>query len=222
MKITKEFVEVLRNCSIINSSILFKPGYIISSCSKLNNIMSYIHVDEKIPVEFAIHDLNEFLNIVSILDDAVAEFAQNQIIIKSGRKSVKYAFSNPATIDAAPYREATFDDDDIAAQFKMNYSDFTNMLKACSVFRTSDVVISGDNDEVEICVGNIKNKTSNKFVTSYNTTKPCIKPFSKTFNIDNFKILNRDYIVSVHVENCLEFRTDDGRVSYWITPSVIA
>ncbi len=222
MKITKEFVEVLRNCSIINSAILFKPGYIISSCSKLKNIISYIKIDEKIPVEFAIHDINEFLNIISILDDATAEFTQNQIIVKSGRKSVKYTFSNPATIDASPYLQATFDDEDIAAQFKMPYSDFSNMLKACSVFRTNDVVISGDDNSVEICVGNVKNKTSNKFVTTFNTTRPCVSSFSKVFNIENFKILNRDYIVSIHVENCLEFRTEDDRVSYWITPSVSA
>lgn len=221
MKITPRFIEVLKNYSIINPSILFMPGGEVSTISPLKNILSIATIDETIPQKFSIYDLNEFIGIVSIMDDPQAEFTQNQIILKSGRKSVKYTMGSPDTFECSPYENIDVDEDDIIAKFNLNYSDFSNIIKACSILKNKHLTIEGNEGQLEIKSIDNKNKTSSTYAINLNdkAIKLSSESFRRMFDIDNFKIMNRDYVVSIHKDYLIEFRSDDDSIVYWIAPS---
>jgi len=219
MKITKNMIEVLRNYSIINSSILFKPGNLISTISSLKNILSISEVDTEITKEFAIYDLSEFLGIISIMEDSVAEFTDTQIIIKSNRKTVKYTFANQNTIVCSPYKSIEINSENIITQFKLDYSEFNNIARASGILHTQDIVISGNSGIIEVSIDDVKNKTSSSYSVSFDPLINFDISFRKVFDIGNFKLMNRDYIITIPDKNLIEFKTEDEKLSYWIAPS---
>ncbi|MCX6783295.1 MAG: hypothetical protein NTZ20_04925 [Candidatus Levybacteria bacterium] len=219
MKITKELVDILRNYVVINSSILFKEGNIVSTISPLKNIISMTTISTRIEREFAIYDLAEFLGIISLLDNAVAEFSDSQIIIKSSGKTIKYTYANPSAIVCSPYRGIEIADDEIITSFKLSFSEFNNLSKASGILRTKDIVISGSSGLIDICVGDVKNKTGSSYSTSITPIKEFDMDFRKVFDMENFRVMNGDYIITIPNKNLIEFKTEDGNLTYWIAPS---
>lgn len=219
MKITKILLEILRNYSVINSSILFKPGNIISTISPLKNIVSLAKINEEITNEFSIYDLSEFLGIISLLDEPIAEFTDSQIIIKSNKKTIKYTFANPNTIVCSPYKEIEIKPEEILTQFKFNFSEFNNITKASAILHTKDIVISGNSGMIDVSIGDVKNRTSSSYSLTIEPLVQFDTNFRKIFDIENFKVMNRDYIITIPNKNLIEFKTEDGSLSYWIAPS---
>jgi len=94
--LTRETIEVLGNFVQINPSIIVCAGSEIRSISNLEHILAKYKCTEVFPTEFAIYDLSEFLNVVSLFENPVLEFDNGQYVtIRSGSKYSKYYFSNP-------------------------------------------------------------------------------------------------------------------------------
>ena len=62
MKLSDKTVNLLKNFSNINQSILFKEGSKLRTISVMKNILAEAEVNESFPKDFGIYDLNQFLN----------------------------------------------------------------------------------------------------------------------------------------------------------------
>ena len=65
MQISKETISLLSNFSEINTSIVIKTGNELKTISDMKNILARTTVKEDFPLQFAIYDLPEFLNLAS-------------------------------------------------------------------------------------------------------------------------------------------------------------
>ena len=82
MKLSNETLAILKNFSTINPSISFKKGNKLATVSSLHNIVAYADIEETIPVDFCIYDLNKFLSLISMLKgSSELEFDDNNVII---------------------------------------------------------------------------------------------------------------------------------------------
>ena len=61
MKLSDETINILKNFSSINQSLLFKQGNVLKTISGLKTIFAEVTIQENFPKEFAIYDLNKFL-----------------------------------------------------------------------------------------------------------------------------------------------------------------
>ena len=61
MKISKSTMDVLKNFSEINQSIVIKEGNQVRTISALKNILAKASVGENFPKDFAIYDLPTFI-----------------------------------------------------------------------------------------------------------------------------------------------------------------
>ena len=61
MKISKQTIDVLRNFSMVNSSILISPGKELKTVSDMKTLLARASVVEDFPTEFAIYDLPQFV-----------------------------------------------------------------------------------------------------------------------------------------------------------------
>ena len=61
MKLSDKTINLLKNFSDINQSILFKKGNKLRTISVMKNIMAEAEVQEDFPKDFAIYDLTQFL-----------------------------------------------------------------------------------------------------------------------------------------------------------------
>ena len=66
MKLSESTVNLLKNFSSINQSILFKEGTKLRTISVMKNILVEHNVTEEFPRDFGIYDLNQFLNGLSL------------------------------------------------------------------------------------------------------------------------------------------------------------
>jgi hypothetical protein len=62
MKLSDKTLKILKNFSEINQSILIKEGNELRTISVMRNILAEAKVEEQFPKDFAIYDLNRFLN----------------------------------------------------------------------------------------------------------------------------------------------------------------
>ena len=141
MKLSKETLSLIKNYASINNNLLFKPGNVLSTIAVSNTIMSSSTVAETFPSEFGIYDVNEFLAVLSLFDDADLTFDEKFVTIKQGNSSIKYFAAAPNSI-VVPKKEIVFPDAEI--NFKLEASVLAMILKTAPILKSTDVALLGD------------------------------------------------------------------------------
>ena len=91
MKLSDQTLTVLKNFAGINNSILVKQGTQLRTISVAKNILAEAAIDEDFPRDFAIYDLNQFLNGLSLHQDPEMDFKEETYLtIREGKRRVKY------------------------------------------------------------------------------------------------------------------------------------
>ena len=86
MKLSESTVNLLKNFSSINQSILFKEGTKLRTISVMKNILVEANINEEFDRDFGIYDLNQFLNGLSLHASPELDFTNDEyVIIKEGR-----------------------------------------------------------------------------------------------------------------------------------------
>ena len=86
MKLSVQTLALLKNFSGINQSILFKKGRSLRTISVMKNILAEVTINEEIPQDFGIYDLNQFLNGLSLHQSPDLDFTNDgYVVIKEGR-----------------------------------------------------------------------------------------------------------------------------------------
>ena len=99
MKLSDNTLNILKNFAGINNSILVKQGNKLRTISMAKNILAEADISEEFPRDFAIYDLNQFLNGLSLHQDPDLDFNQDTYLsIKEGKRRVKYFFADPNVI----------------------------------------------------------------------------------------------------------------------------
>ena len=90
MNLSDSTLNLLKNFSTINQSILFKEGNNLRTISVMKNILAEATINEEIPKDFGIYDLNQFLNGLSLHQKPDLDFENTgYVVIKEGRSRSK-------------------------------------------------------------------------------------------------------------------------------------
>ena len=76
MKLSDNTLTILKNFAGINNSILVKEGNKLRTISVAKNILAEADIKEEFPRDFAIYDLNQFLNGLSLHQDPDLDFKE--------------------------------------------------------------------------------------------------------------------------------------------------
>ena len=99
MKLSDNTLSLLKNFSTINQSILFKQGSKLRTISVMKNILAEATVDEELPKDFGIYDLNQFLNGLGLHQSPELDFENDgHVVIKEGKMRSKYFFADPNAV----------------------------------------------------------------------------------------------------------------------------
>lgn len=192
MKLSKETLQLLKNYASINTNLLIKPGNKISTWSVHKTVLSEAVVQEKFEHTFGIYDLNEFLGTLSLFEEPELEFKDEFVTIRSGKASLKFIASQPDILfvpDKSPKVSNPL------VEFTLSAGDLTMINKTASVLKVPDVSFVGRDGELKVVVQDKKNPSGNTFEHILGETD---KTFQLNLRIDNFKMLNDSYDVSVY------------------------
>ena len=212
MKLSDNTLSLLKNFSTINQSILFKQGSKLRTISVMKNILAEATVDEELPKDFGIYDLNQFLNGLGLHQSPELDFENDgHVVIKEGKMRSKYFFADPQVIITPPDKEITLPTEDV--RFELSTQQLDKLLKAAGIYQLPDLAVIGEAGVVKLLVRDKKNDTSNTFAVTVGETD---KVFTFNFKIENIKILPGTYEVVVSQKLLSKFTNKDCDLRYYI------
>ena len=212
MKLSDSTINILKNFSSINQSLLFKEGKKLRTISVMKNILAEVEVTEEFPKDFGIYDLNQFLNGLSLHQSPELDIENDSyMVIREGKMRSKYFFADPNVIVSPPDKDIVLTSEEIS--FNLNTQQLDKLLKASSVYQLPDLSVVGENGVVKLVVSDRKNDTSNDFSIIVGETE---SKFSFIYKVENIKILPGSYEVSISKKLLSKFVNSDKNLTYWI------
>ena len=212
MKLSDNALAILKNFAGINNSILVKQGNKLRTISVAKNILAEAEIKEDFPRDFAIYDLNQFLNGLSLHQDPDLDFNQDSFLsIKEGKRRVKYFFADPNVIIAPPEKEIVLPSQDVC--FQLDSVTLDKLIKAAAVYQLPDMSAIGGNGVVKLVVRDKKNDTSNEYAIVVGETSD---EFEFNFKVENIKIIPGAYEVVVSSKLLSQFTNTQHNLKYYI------
>jgi hypothetical protein len=212
MKLSDNALAILKNFAGINNSILVKQGNKLRTISVAKNILAEAEIKEDFPRDFAIYDLNQFLNGLSLHQDPDLDFNQDSYLsIKEGKRRVKYFFADPNVIIAPPEKEITLPSQDVC--FQLDSVTLDKLVKAAAVYQLPDMSAIGENGVIKLVVRDKKNDTSNEYAIVVGETSD---DFEFNFKVENIKIIPGAYEVVVSSKLLSQFTNTQHNLKYYI------
>lgn len=211
MKISNDTRNVLKNFSTINQGIRVKTGNKLETISNMKNILAVATITEDFPQDFSIYNLPEFLGATSLLEDPEFEFNDSSLSITDDHSAMNYFFASEGMV-TAPDKMITMPETEIT--FNLSSTLLTDLNKAASVLGVNDLILKSDGTTVSLEVTDKKNTTSNTFsriVAEGDGTK-----YVMNFKIENLKVLEGNYEVSVSSKGISNFKNIDIDLEYFI------
>jgi hypothetical protein len=214
--LSRKTLDVLKNFSTINSSIVFRKGSTVRTISNAENILAKFTGEEVFPVDFAIYDLSQFLSGISLFSDPQLEFDnENFVSIRGGRQSARYFFSDPEiTLKSAPEKNVKFPGSDL--QFNLTGEDLIALQKASAVYSLPDLTFQSieGHDEIKLILRDKENDTSNTYdITVAGSTTGT---YTLDLKIENIRLLPGDYTVKVSQHLISEWTNVNTDLTYYI------
>jgi hypothetical protein len=212
MNLCDNTLGILKNFAGINNSILVKEGNQLRTMSVAKNILAEAQIDEEFPREFAIYDLNQFLNGLSLHQDPELDFKEDTYLnIREGKRRVKYFYADPNVIVSPPEKEITLPSEDV--HFQLDSVTLEKLLKAAAVYQLPDLSAVGDAGVIKLVVSDKKNDTTNEFAIVVGETD---KKFTFNFRVENIKIITGAYDVVISSKLLSRFTCTSIPLTYYI------
>ena len=210
-------LNVLKNYANINQGIFFKKGKTLKTVSSHKNILAEATIEEDIPADFGVYDLNNFLSVVSLdKDNPSFEFDAKHVVVvgKKGRSRIKYRFCDPTMIVLPPEKNFVMP----AAEIKclLSSEDFDWILKSSSALSSPHIAIQSDGVTVDVVSFNGQDDSAH--TDALQIDKGNGNKYKMVFKTENIsKILPGNYEVSISSKGVSHFKNKDTTLQYWIS-----
>lgn len=220
MKITPDTVEILKNFSGINPSILITTNKTLSTVAESRNVVAVAKVSEKFDKEFGIYDLNEFLSTLDLFSDPSFDLTDNYLSIKDDVKenkaSCKYFYADNSTVPEPPKTEKIINGlKKSEIKFDLSESILNKVVKAAGTLQSKCFLVESDGKKILFSASDPENSTANTY--SVEVAKGNGSKFKMIFKSSNLISLSKgDYEVSISKEKISQFKNKTKDLVYFI------
>jgi len=213
MIISDDTLKVLQNFASVNPNLVLKPGQKVKTISEAKNIMAIAEITEDFPTEFGVYDLNEFLSVHGLIENAALSFDDKSLTMASGDQKIKYYFAE-TDILTQPTKDITMPNAEVGINLTEQVLD--QIQKAASVLGHMELSLSGTNGLITASVLDIKDATANTFDIVVDKDNSCKEQFNFVVNIPNLKLLPGNYFVSISSKLISNWQNTNYPVEYFI------
>jgi hypothetical protein len=219
MNISENTMQILKNYGSINPNFIARKGNTITTISEAKNILSSCSVEEAFEQDIGIYDLNEFLNVLSLVEQPKLQMEEKWVTVsdQTGRSKIKYFFTDPEMLTSPTEKmiqnASTMDSFEIS--FTLDNDTLNKIKRAASALgHTSMKVENKDTGGVMLMVFDSENPTSNTFEIDVPGQGQGDGLY--VINISNLKIVPGDYDVKISNKNISNFIHKEKPIQYWI------
>lgn len=215
MKLSSKTIEIFRNFASIYPSVLFYKGKVQKVVTPTKTIVAIAELEEDMPQDWGIFDLNTFCATVSSLEDVDIEFFDKYCILSSGNTTVEYRYCPESAL--SDYRETKFVLPSADIQFELKKDVFDSTVKLANILKLTHLIIEGDGEHIYVSAINPdlgdKGGSSNKIRNKIGDTD---KTFEIYVKLERIKIISDDYDVVVSKQRILELNAKNNKIKYWV------
>ena len=215
MKLSNETLSVLKNFGNINQGIQFKKGKVLKTVSSHKNILAEVTINEDVPSDFAIYDLNRFLSVLSLHDESTEiELDENNKAanLKSGRKKTSYKLCAIEMIKNSPDKTIVMPSVDVS--FTLSSDDLDAVMKSAAVLGSPHIAVKSDG--AKIVVAQLDNKDSSSHSSELEIAEGDGKKYNMVFKTEHLRMIPGSYTVSISFRGIASFKHTEKSIQYWI------
>lgn len=209
MKIDTNTINVLKNFSKINPSIVIQEGNTLKTISTSKTIMAKATVTTEFNKRFAIYNLDQFISTLSLFNNPELDFNDKYVNIFDANESTHYPYADESTITKTPEKEIKLPSVDVT--FTLTNDNLKDVEKAAGVLGLPEIVVVGDGKLISLQAADTKNPSGDVYSIEIGTTN---KTFKAIFKSENIKIIPGDYEVSICSKGISCFKGKEA--DYWI------
>lgn len=210
MKLSEFTVSILKNFSGINSGIVLSQGKMQRTMSPDRRVLAEVELEDELPCNFAIYDLNQFLGNIATLPELT--FSANEVVMSDGEVTMAYKACSPEVVISPPDKKLTINDPDAA--FDLSQSTVSKLIRLASMNSLPNLTVMGKNGKLTVQVHEKKNSKSNFAETVVgNFDGP---DFTATFETDKLKMLADDYSVVIKEKAFAKFSSKNRNLVYFV------
>tara|TARA_B100002019_G_C21274717_1_gene604636 strand:+ start:6402 stop:7079 length:678 start_codon:yes stop_codon:yes gene_type:complete len=215
MELTDKTLEVLRNYATINPNLVFSEGNTLKTISVARNVLSQTTVEESFPQSFGIYDLNEFLSVLSLVNKPRLKFETDYVVVgdSTGRSEVKYFYSDPDML-TSPAQDIVMPEAEV--KFVIDTDTLSRVRKASAALGHNEMTITPTTGAVRLTIVDPKDSTSNAFSIDVEGEYPEDVDFNFVVNVNNIKVVNEDFTVSVSKKLISQWKSQQSAIEYFI------
>ena len=146
MKLSENTLSVLKNFSSINSGIVLQKGNLQKTISPEKSILVEAEVEDVLPEQFGIYDLNQFLGNISTLNNPDLTFTDNAVLMNDGDIKFNYYSCSTNLIVSPPDKELKLKQVDVS--FSLTNAILTKLLRLAAMNNLTHLSVVGKNGEI--------------------------------------------------------------------------
>lgn len=212
MKFSENTLAVLKNFATINSGVVLNAGRTQKSISPEKSILVEATLEDDVPSQFGIYDLNQFLGNVTTLKNPELTFTNDSVTIDDGDLALTYHACSANLIITPPEKELALKTVDV--KFELSNATLSKLLKLASMNSLPNLSVVGKNGELRLKIHEKANDTSNH--GSVKIGEYAGNDFSASFKTENLKLIPDDYIVELQNGAFAKFVNKAGNLKYFI------
>lgn len=218
MKISKRTMEILKNFSTINGSMMFRAGDQFGTVNPSATIMAFAKVEEQFPLDFGIYELGKFLSCISLLEDPDFVFEEDFAVMTSGSHGIRYYYADERQLQSCiptDDERQTFEDilDEDSCTVVLPWDDYAKVMKGASIMDRQEVCFEITDGEVFFKAIDFEDPDSNAVSVTLGTTD--IPDSKYVLSKDTMRLISGDYEVQLS-EEVARFTTDNGNIVYYM------
>lgn len=212
MKLNENTLSVLKNFSAINSGLVLQAGNVQKTISPEKSILVEAELEDAIPSQFGIYDLNQFLGNVTTLGNPDLTFDDKAVMMNDGEIAFSYYSCSPNLIVSPPDKELKLKQVDVS--FTLTNAILTKLLKLAAMNNLTHLSVIGKNGEIRLTAHEKANDTSNH--ASFKLNDYSGADFTASFKVENIKLIAGDYDVEIQLGAFAKFVSKNAKIKYFI------
>ena len=207
MKFSKQTIDILKNFSQINSSIMLTKGSFIMTKSINSVVYAEAEIADVIDEDVGIYDLNSFLNMLNIVGtdaEITHDISTGEIVIRGDKMKIIERSADATTIPK-PKKRLVMPVADLIFQITAN--DFEKLIKASRMMKLPDPSVEPIDGKLVITA---KSKESQSTFSVEVGEYEGDNVFNFDMKIDNMQFINSDYKVEISSKGAAKFSSDNG------------
>ncbi len=209
MKFSERTINVLKNFTTINQSLILKPGKQLRTISPQKTVMAIADIDDEIPSEACIYDMARFLSTYALFGDPDIQVESNHFVISQGKKINRYYFADKSMIISPPEKEIAIPSNDV--EVTVEWSDLQSVIKASGVLQLPEIAFDGDGETCTLKAIDSNNTTADSFGIELGSTNDKFRLVIKT---ENLKLLPQNYKVTLSSKGISKF--EGSGITYFV------